>query len=261
MAAKLTLEDVALGEVSLEEGASTIRAALAKSGEGTSDEIYAALRSWTWKTLHARRLDDELNGWMSVFSAASGKLAKHSSEIAVKIECLMELLHASLMLAASVDNQSSLERKHVKEALRLIHRKGGEIRRAELLDALRLKAPNLSRIMAPLLDGDYVARKVSGREVSYRLTQRGRTHLIPKVARDLGTDWMIVYDTQTMGLTQGLHLKPELVGKRDFAEFHYALISPPEEIDNDRRFSNNFPATSLAPPSGLTSKARQEVNA
>jgi DNA-binding MarR family transcriptional regulator len=184
MSISVALEDLALGEVTLEEGAKTVRTALASLDAESAHDLYDALRSWLWKTLEARRRDDELSGWMDVISRASARLADESRELSIKLEGFMELLHASIMTAGAARHRDSLERKHVKDALRFIYQNRGRVARKQLMDTLKLKPANLSRVMTPLVDDGLVMREVEGREISYRLTMRGTEMTLPLVAHD-----------------------------------------------------------------------------
>ena len=198
------LEDLALGDVTLEQGASTVRAILARLTFEKSHELYEALRSWLWKSLESRRRDDELSGWLDVFSRASSGIEGHSKDLAVKLEAFMELLQASIMTSHAAEGRDPLERKHVRAALRLIYRGGGRIRRKELMEELRLKAANLSRVMTPLQDDGFVMREVEGREVLYRLTMKG-TELALQIVAHEGTER--AYVSETRPKFHGLHIK------------------------------------------------------
>jgi predicted transcriptional regulator len=184
MSLAIALEDLALGEVTLEEGATVVGSILSRLDERSSHDLYEALRSWVWKTLEARRRDDELSGWMDLFSRASSRIENHSKELSIKIEGFMELLHTSVMTAGAAAERDPLERKHVKQALRIIYRGNGRVRRKQLMDALGLKAPNLSRVMTPLQDDGFVMREVMGREIFYRLTMKGYEAALPLVAHE-----------------------------------------------------------------------------
>jgi DNA-binding MarR family transcriptional regulator len=184
MSMTVALEDLALGEVTLEEGAKTVRAVLAKLDDEAAHELYEALRSWLWKTLEARRRDEELSGWMDVFTRASARVAERSRDLAIKLEAFTELLHASIMTAGAAEQRDPLERKHVKTALRTIYLSRGRLQRKQLMDILKLKAANLSRVMTPLLDDGLIMREVDGREIYYRLTMKGTEATLPLVAHE-----------------------------------------------------------------------------
>lgn len=185
MSMAIALEDLALGEVTLDEGAKVVGSCLSKLDLEIAHGLYQALRSWTWKALEARRRDDELSGWMDLLSRASTRIESHSRDLAVKLEGFMELLHASIMTAGAGAQRNPLEKKHAKQVLRIIYRGGGRVRRKRLMTTLALKAPNLSRVMTPLLDDGFVMREVEGREVFYRLTMKGSEAALPLVAHEV----------------------------------------------------------------------------
>lgn len=212
MSTALELENLALGEVTLEEGSKTVRAVLAHLDASSAADLYEALRSWTWKTLEARRRDDELSGWMDMFSRASSHIETISRDLAIKIEAFIELLQASVMTAAVAADRDPLARKHVRSAMACIYHAQGRIRRRELMDHLGLKAPNLSRVMTPLQDDGYVMREVDGREIFYRLTIKGRHAAAAIVARESLV--VQVVSRRTEELTKIVNIVP-LAGKRE----------------------------------------------
>lgn len=177
MITQLTLEDVALGEITSKEGADVVRRALGSRDDRQDFEVYSALRSWLWKTLRSRRSDEELDDWFAVFSYAASELEDSTTKYGVKLEGFMELLRASVAQAVLEENSKPLERKHASAILAHAMACGGRIRRSDLLKALQFKPANLTRVMAPLLDQGFIAREVMGREVDYRLTEKGRVLL------------------------------------------------------------------------------------
>lgn len=185
MSMAVALEDLALGEVTLAQGTETVTAVLSKLEDHSICALYEALRSWTWKTLEARRRDDELSGWLDLFSRVSSLLHDRAGELATKLEAFIELLQASIMTAGAAERRDPLTRKHVKEILRSIYIGGGRIQRKHLLYLLRLKDANLSRVMATLQDDGLVVREIEGREVFYRLTMKGTELTVPLVAHDV----------------------------------------------------------------------------
>jgi DNA-binding MarR family transcriptional regulator len=174
MSIAMELENLALGEVTLEEGSKTVRAVLERLDQPSAVSLYEALRSWTWKALEARRRDDELSGWMDIMARTSSHIDSVAAHLAVKIEVFIELLQASVMTAAAASERDPLERKHVRAALATVYKHDGRLRRRELMEQLGLKAPNLSRVMTALQDDGFIMREVDGREIFYRLTIKGR---------------------------------------------------------------------------------------
>jgi DNA-binding MarR family transcriptional regulator len=173
MDVSLELENLALGDVTLEEGVASLTALLGQLDESLAESLYAALRSWTWKALEARRRDDELAGWMELIGRVGANIREFSPNNAIKLEGFLELLYASVMTAAAATQRNPLDRKHVRDALVSIRQSGGRMRRADLLEMMALKKANLSRVMTPLQDDGYVAREVQGREIFYGLTLKG----------------------------------------------------------------------------------------
>lgn len=184
MSMAIALEDLALGEVTLKEGAATVNLALRNLDEAGACDLYEALRAWIWKALEARRRDDELSGWMDLFSRASSRIEVHSRDLATKLEGFMELLQASIMTASAGTGRDALQRKHAKDVLRKIYRSGGRMRKASIMQSLTMKGPNLSRVMAPLQDDGFVVREIEGRDAFYRLTMKGNEAVLPHMAHD-----------------------------------------------------------------------------
>ena len=167
------LEDIAIGEVPLTIASATIAKLLERLDDRTAHALFEALQSWTWKTLDARRRDDDLIGWTDVVARVASFLASDWGALAVKLEGYVDLLHTSVMVAATSETRSPLERKHVRTILLNLAGAGGRMRRTELRDQVGLKEANLSRVMAPLQDMGWIARQLDGREANYKLTESG----------------------------------------------------------------------------------------
>ena len=173
-------EEIALGEAELPAARRTISKALGCLDEPTAARLYEALRSWVWKTLEARRRDDELTGWLDVLGRVSSHLDGQHRTLAIKLEACVELLHTSVAHSSS-PTTSPFQRKHVRRIMKALHRSGGSLRKRELQAETELKEANLSRVLSPLRDEGWVVRSMDGKEAIYRLTEAGRCATPPDV--------------------------------------------------------------------------------
>jgi predicted transcriptional regulator len=103
--------------------------------------------------------------------------------LARKLEAFVELLQPSIMLASLHATDDHLRRKHVRAVLLYAAAASGQIRKRALMAHVGLAEANVTRIMAPLIDCGWFERDFEGREVSYRLTDRGRKVAAPLQAQ------------------------------------------------------------------------------
>lgn len=185
MSIDIALEDIAIGEADLAAASRTVAACLKQVDEDSAHELYGALRAWLWKTLEARRRDEELEGWLELFARVSSHLSTRWVTLATKLDGFAELLQASIMLASVSHRRDLMTRKHVREMLSTIYGAGGRLPRQSLVQSLGLKDANLTRVAAPLHDEGWIQREVVGREVFYRLTEKGKASWLPVIAREL----------------------------------------------------------------------------
>lgn len=162
------IEQLALGELSPEEGAKLVR--LMAEKEELHEELYLALRSCVWKALDSRRRDAELNAWMEVVSRAASRFA---DKLSSRLEGFVELLQISSMVAEVERRRDPLEGKHTRKMLVILRKVGKPIAKKRLMEVMRLKGSTLTQAIAPLLDRGWVKRETIGREVQYRLTLEG----------------------------------------------------------------------------------------
>jgi len=167
------LEDIALGEADVADAAKAISMALARPDRGVAASLYESLRSWVWKTLEARRRDDELLEWLDMIGRVSSSLRGEYRDLALKLETCVELLHTSVA-RASATASPSLERKHVRSIMQALLRSDGTMRKRDLQEETGLKEANLARVMAPLRDAGWVTRQMDGKAAIYSLSDAGR---------------------------------------------------------------------------------------
>jgi DNA-binding MarR family transcriptional regulator len=170
----VALEDIAIGEVALKAAARTIAKFLQDLNDRTAHELFDALQSWVWKTLDARRRDDDLAGWVDLLARSSSMMERNWPPLSIKLDGYIDLLQTSVVVGRLDVERAPLKRKHVYAILLEMHRQGGKLRRQVLMRQLRLKEANLTRIMSPLRDMGWVTATEDGRELFYRLTEKGR---------------------------------------------------------------------------------------
>lgn len=171
---EVTLEELALGEASLEAGTKVVSELLRMEPDATlAYKVYHALSSWTWKTIDTRRRGEDLESWMALLNRAAAGLEGIDRNLSVRVEAFSELIQASLTVGR-VNASAGLPRgKHATAAFGRLLRAGGPLARKQLLKDLKLSATHLSNVMGPLTDRGFVERHEDGREVSYNLTRQG----------------------------------------------------------------------------------------
>ena len=162
------IEQLALGELSPEEGAKLVR--LMATKEELHEELYLALRSCVWKALDSRRRDAELNAWMEVVSRAASRFADNLSS---RLEGFVELLQISSMVAEVERRRDPLDGRHARKMLVVLREVNGPMAKKQLMRVLHLKGSTLTQAVAPLLNHGWIKRESVGREVEYSLTPDG----------------------------------------------------------------------------------------
>jgi DNA-binding MarR family transcriptional regulator len=170
----LAIEAISLGEADLEDAQSILNKHVPVEDADMAHRLYTVFRSFVWKALEARRRDAELASWANIIASLAGSFESQWPDLAAKLDGFVELMQPAIMLGSSEGGSDPLSRKHVREIMLFCHHLGGRARRSELLIAVRLKEANLTRIMAPVIDCGWFHREVEGREVRYRLTEKGR---------------------------------------------------------------------------------------
>lgn len=176
------LEAISLGEASAEQAGKALAPMLTNLSEASAEQIYAALRDWTWQTLEARRRDDDLVGWADLIGVIATRFEDQFQSLSHKLDGFLELLHPSITLSAVQKNDNPLRRKHVSEILRVVFHAGGRLSKQKVMNATKLREANVTRVMGPLIDRGWFHREADGRDVNYRLTERGRETAIRMLA-------------------------------------------------------------------------------
>jgi DNA-binding transcriptional ArsR family regulator len=173
-----TLESIKSGQASIEEARKAVERALVASDHETAENIYGALRGWTWKALTSRRFDDDLRSWHDLIRGASARMRRRHDSQADRLRVLSELIYESVQFANANPAAEVLKRSHVREILSLLRRSPlGEITREELLTATSLKQANLSRVLSIMASCGIVEREMYGRKTMVRLPLADRQRL------------------------------------------------------------------------------------
>lgn len=169
----LALEDISLGEANLDDASRTVEALLGAVDDRKAHELFDALRSWVWKALDTRRRDEDLLAWVEMFGKTASFLEDEWPYLGLKLEAYADLIQMSVMRAGARRGRDLLRMKHVRDVLEAIQKTHGVRQRKTLRTALGVSDPNLVRIVSPMIDEGYITREENGREVSYRLTEKG----------------------------------------------------------------------------------------
>lgn len=166
------LHAIATGRATIEEAASALEAILAS--EVKAEKIYGALRDWTWKALHSRRLDDELIEWLNLIKGVKVRLSREDEDgTRARLDVLAELVAESIRYAANVSDDELANYSHVQEILRLVQRLNGHISRQALKGEMNLGDARLSQLLTLLVHNGLLEREPRGREAHFALTRRG----------------------------------------------------------------------------------------
>jgi predicted transcriptional regulator len=181
----LSLDDIALGDIAIGDAQKVVFEALTKLDRTSAQRIYAALRDWLWKTVNARRRDEELSEWYDLMRRAAARLSTEHKDLSERITALYELLYESVAVSEALPIESVVKRKHVQGVLNILavaHR--GALDRVQLQTILGLNQANLSRIISMMEASGLVERTISGKHVRVALTRTGAAFAETNVASE-----------------------------------------------------------------------------
>ena len=139
-----------------------------------ANELYVALRSWTWKALDQKRRDDELREWIDLFKRAKLRL-RGSEQISAQVQVLIELVSESVAVAARLPVSQVMSRKHARELISMLNEApSNEVAKTAILEKLKLKQANLTRLTNVLSACNLIEIEKSGRQKLYSLSHLGR---------------------------------------------------------------------------------------
>ncbi len=177
MSAAAILDDIARGDANPAQVRILFEQILEQKSLGSLQDLYHALRAWTWKALDQRRRDSELRDWNDIICSVSAIAGEAEPTISHKLSVLSELLIESIVLEtklAIIDIASYL---HVIKILVYISSHGEVSRRADIGAHLALGQANLSRVLNLMTAAGFLERQSHGKEASFRLTHAGREAL------------------------------------------------------------------------------------
>lgn len=176
------LDRIARDDIDPENARTAIASAL--TVEGGPDAVLRALELWTWRAVDTRRRDTQLRDWHGVLRQTAARVARDGivppsvrrDVLCARIEVMARLISRSIEAAASLEEDvaSTLAKAHVRTIIELLARPGKPVGRAAIKKATNLKDANLSRVLGDMTRANLVARKLSGREASFALTETGR---------------------------------------------------------------------------------------
>ena len=180
-------DDIALGEASPSEARQTIRAALKEGGGRSAENIYRALRAWTWKCLSEGRRDEELRSWHEIMARTGAYLEVDHRTFADKLGVLKELVSESITAGERLPIEEVLQRGHVRDILMEIYRAPNRrVYRIALLRNFGLGQANLSRVLNMMSVAGLIRRTSYGKHATFTLTSVGARTAKLLADRDLG---------------------------------------------------------------------------
>jgi predicted transcriptional regulator len=175
MSNQITLDDIALGDITASDARPIIFEALNSVDRSSAQRIYAALRDWLWKALNRRRRDPELKEWYDLMRRAASRLSRDFSSMSERIVSLYELLYESVATFETLSVTTVVKRKHVQHVLDLLAvAEGGTLDRLQLQTLSQLNQANLSRILNMMETVGLIDRSMAGKQVVVSLTRTGR---------------------------------------------------------------------------------------
>lgn len=225
MTTKLTLEDMALGDLRIGDARAVVFDALESLNRSSAQQIYAAFRDWLWKAINGRRRDEELKDWYDLMRRAASRLSQEHSPISERMAALYELLYESLATAEALPAEVVAKRKHVSSIVNLLAvAHGGTVDRMQIQAILGLGEANLSRILTMMEAAGFVEKTTVGKHVNVTLTQTGRAFASSAVASNLMVAEPAVtkelYTDAIKRITQNLAKMYEGVGRPSLLPHH-----------------------------------------
>jgi DNA-binding MarR family transcriptional regulator len=172
--AKITLDDIALGEVGPGEARAAISAALGTLTPEIAQKIYTNLRAWVWKAINGRRRDTELREWYDILKRAGSYLADDYQPLAERLHVLHELIYETISVSEVLPIREVLERRHVREVLAMLRdTPRHKLNREQIGMRLRVKQANLTRILNLMSSCGLIERATHGKQAIFELTSSG----------------------------------------------------------------------------------------
>ena len=153
--------------------AELVRGALASDEPQAAERVYRAFRAWTWKALTTRRYDSEVRAWRELVRAtAAAAKSQREEAVSLKLDVLSDLLYESIQFAEHEPIAEVLRRTHVRSILLALRPSEG-VGRLRLVESLKLKDANLSRVLLMMQSAGLIEREQLGKAAAFRLTLRG----------------------------------------------------------------------------------------
>lgn len=171
------LHAVAVGQSSAEEAAQVFEETLDSGGSAGGEAVYGALRDWTWKALHSRRLDPGLTEWLGLIEGVRARLPREREDTRARLATLAELVGTSVRFASNTRDEEIARFSHVEDVLEFISRRNGQASRQDLKAGFSFSDSRLSQLLTLLVHSGHLEREPRGRTASFSLTHRGLTLL------------------------------------------------------------------------------------
>lgn len=182
------LQAVSSGHASFQEAAVIFEAMMADRDPAKDRAFYEALRDWTWKALHARRLDAELGQWRDLIEGVRARLPDDGTAVRASLRVLSELVSISMSFAAKVTDDAVANYAHVPEILAAVVCNAGAIGRQELKAQFQLSDSRLSQLLTVLVHSGHLDREPRGRNAAFVITDRGRKLLTARQSSDASVE-------------------------------------------------------------------------
>lgn len=168
------LHRIQTGDATAKEARRTLRDLFESEDHKAVEQLYAALRSWTWKALSTRRFDKEMEEWFELLQAASARSRPLDERTSHFFMALSDLVDESLRFAPTRQIDRLVTRSHIGDLLDIVRRHNGRIDRARLETESGLSPSRLSQLLTELVVFGALNRESDSRRAIFTLTDTGR---------------------------------------------------------------------------------------
>src|SRR4051794_13774527 len=117
MSLTVSLDRIALGDVTPAEARIILSEALAPGSPHTVQALYTALRAWVWKALNERKRDGELTEWFDIIKRTAAHVVDDHPTLSERLQVLLDLIYESISISEVLPVQELLKRRHVRDVL------------------------------------------------------------------------------------------------------------------------------------------------
>jgi hypothetical protein len=158
------LNRVARADATATEARDLLVASFEQATPEMLEDVYLALRSWTWKALNQRYGAVELREWHDILFGSGVLMSRHGrADLGERMAALCELLAESIAAGDDVQADRLVARKHVARTLEILDASGGCASRHAIGEHLGMEAAKVARLVNMMTAAGLIERDVSKR--------------------------------------------------------------------------------------------------